>query len=90
MTKDYNKGDIIVFPAIKTIYLGIQQYGMVNNGFLILNRNLCFLLLVIDLQNIKYLDMRKTYKYLKWLFGLLLYYAIWYIVIYVVNMSMPE
>lgn len=34
--------------------------------------------------------MRKTYKYLKWLFGLLLYYAIWYIVIYVVNMSMPE
>lgn len=34
--------------------------------------------------------MRKPYKYLKWLFGLLLYYAIWYIVIYVVNMSMPE
>lgn len=34
--------------------------------------------------------MKKAYKYLKWLFILLLYYAIWYIVIYTVNMSAPE
>ncbi len=33
--------------------------------------------------------MRKAYKYLKWLF-VLLFYAILYIIIYVVNMSMPE
>lgn len=33
--------------------------------------------------------MRKAYKYLKWLF-VLLYYAIWYIIIYAVNMSTPE
>ena len=63
---------------------------MVNNGFLISNRNQCFLRLVIDLRNIKYLDMRKACKYLKWLFFILLYYAIWYIIIYAVNMSTPE
>lgn len=33
--------------------------------------------------------MRKAYKYLKWLF-VLLFYAILYIIIYAVNMSMPE
>ena len=33
--------------------------------------------------------MRKAYKYLKWLF-VLLFYAILYIVIYAVNMSVPE
>ncbi|GEM_PF-1157737 len=33
--------------------------------------------------------MRKAYKYLKWLF-VLLFYAILYIIIYAVNMSVPE
>ncbi len=33
--------------------------------------------------------MRKAYKYLKWLF-VLLYFILWYIIIYIVNMSMPE
>ena len=35
--------------------------------------------------------MRKAYKYLKWIFVfVLLYFLIWYIIIYMVNMSMPE
>lgn len=33
--------------------------------------------------------MRKAYKYLKWLF-VLLFYAILYIIVYAVNMSVPE
>lgn len=33
--------------------------------------------------------MRKAYKYLRWLF-VLLFYAILYIIIYAVNMSVPE
>lgn len=33
--------------------------------------------------------MRKAYKYPKWLF-VLLFYAILYIIIYAVNMSVPE
>lgn len=33
--------------------------------------------------------MRKAYKYLKWLF-VLLFYAILFIIIYAVNMSVPE
>ncbi len=33
--------------------------------------------------------MRKAYKYLKWLF-VLLFYAMLYIIIYAVNMSVPE
>lgn len=33
--------------------------------------------------------MRKAYKYLKWLF-VLLFYAILYIIVYAVNMSVSE
>ncbi len=33
--------------------------------------------------------MGKIYNYFKWIF-VLLYFILWYIIIYIVNMSMPE